>query len=253
MSEYFLLLGLDIAILAGISICLIILIRYILKRQPKTPDLFDNKINDISNMLVILIALISDGTILFSKYQKPVQLDTAYLHSLISTVNLMARSIGEKAKLKKMEYDQKIIVIHHGKFVRGIILCNGNPSNYLEDSLTIVVKSFEDKFLEELQESKMDHLADFRQVEKIILDVFGKKLMEAMTVLWMETEEHQTLLSEEEIEILKIARALKNKQEYFTLPELVSISHKKINKNTRETLKIVDNLIARKYIVSFHE
>ena len=240
-------------ILLGVIAGLIILIWYIFKSQSKTLDFFDNKINDIENILVILISEIKDGKVLYTKYFTPVQLKMEYLHGLISTVNMMASNIGEKkAKLKKLEYDQKMLLLHDGKLVRGIVLCKDNPSTYLEDSLTIIVKGFENKFLEELQESKLSELEQFKRTDKIIEEVFEKTLIDAMTVIWTETLESKEILSNEEIEILRIATRLMEKNDFFTLPQLVKMAHKKIKKTMKESLAMIEDLINRKYIVNYY-
>lgn len=253
MIEY-LLFGLTIGILISLIVGLIIFIWYILTRrqQPKTSD-YDRKINDLENILVILVSSLKDGKILYSKYfTSSLQLDTEYLHALISTINMMAENIGEKkAKLRRMEYDQKIIVIHHGKWVRGVILCKENPSNYLEDTLTIIAKRFENKFVEELQGTREESWKSY-QIDDMIRDVYGKNMTEIKIVLWTDTEEQKDLLTSEEIMILNIATVLiKEQGEFFTLPQLVKKAHRKINKGMKETLKIVENLANRKYIVNY--
>ena len=248
MIEYIFLI-----LLLGVIFGLIILIWYIIKSQSKTSDFFDNKINDIENILVILISDLKGGEVLYTKYFTPVQLKTEYLHGLISTVNMMASNIGEKkAKLKKLEYDQKMLLLHDGKLVRGIILCKDNPSTYLEDSLTIIVKGFENKFLEELQESKLSELEQFKRTDKIVEEVFEKTLIDAMTVLWTETPESKEVLTNEEMDILKIATRLMEKNYFFTLPQLVKMAHKKINKTMKETLDMIEDLVNRKYIVNYY-
>ena len=229
---------------------IIVFLWYILTRpRQKFVDSIDNKINDIENILTLLIFSMKDGNILFSKYLSTLQLQTDYLHGLIETVNIMAKNIGEKAKLRRMEYDRKIIVIHHGKFVRAIILCKDNPSNYLEDSLTIIAKRFEEKYLEELQANIH---AKFSEADKIINDVFGKNLMEIKTVLWTDTDESKDLLTKDEIKILQIAAWLKTKYNFFTTAQLVKNCCKKIDRSMKDTLQIIEELATRKYIVNYY-
>ncbi|NHI91255.1 MAG: hypothetical protein EAX96_02045 [Candidatus Lokiarchaeota archaeon] len=252
MFEY-ILIWVIIFLIIGLIIGSIIFIWHLIKSQSKPSDYFDNKINDIENILVILIAHIKDGGILYSKYFAPIQLETEYLHGLISTVNMMAKNIGEKAKLKKLEYDQKIILLNDGKIVRGIVLCKDNPSTFLEDSLTIIVKGFENKFLEELQEFETSNLEKFKRTDKIIEEVFEKILIDAMIVLWTETPECKEILTKEEIDILKIASKLMDKNQFFTLPQLVKMTHKKIKKNMKDALYIIEDLVNRKYIMNYYK
>ncbi|MHA1893145.1 MAG: hypothetical protein ACTSX4_01465 [Candidatus Helarchaeota archaeon] len=248
MIEYILLIGASLIIVG-----LILFIWYIFKNQKGSHNFFDSKINDIENILLILITFIKNGRILYTKYFTPVQLELDYLHGLISTVNMMAKNIGEKAKIKKLEYDRKILLLNDGKMVRGIILCKENPSTYLEDSLTIIVKGFENKFLEELQDFNDAYITEFKRTDKIVEEVFEKTLIDAMIVIWSDNLESKNILMKEEIEILRIATKLMEKNEFFTLPQLIKMTHKKIKKNMKETLKIVKDLSNRKYIVNYYK
>lgn len=247
MLEYIFLFTL-IGVIAGV----IIFVWYKIKTQSKSTDVIDDKINDIENILVILISFIEkDGKILYSRYFTPTQFETEFLHGLIQSINMMASSFGGKAKLKKLEYDKKMLLLHDGKLVRGIILCKDNPSSYLENSLTIIVKGFENRYLEELQAYDESHLIKFKKTDKIIEQVFDKPLIDAMTVLWKNTDETEELLSKDETQILSLAIKLLDQHEFFTLPILVKYIHKKIKKSMKESLKIIENLRNRKFIVNY--
>jgi len=165
----------------------------------------------------------------------------------LEAINIVGSKVGAKGKLRRLEYEKYRILIHEGRYVRGIVMCRENPSSFLEDALTVFVKRFENKFAGTLMEWNGD-LSKFQTAVELVDDCFSIALIYPMVVMW--EGENPEELTELEQKILEIAKEVCLEKECFLIPDLLEILKTKLKKSPDKLLALLYDLHKRQYFIS---
>jgi len=162
-------------------------------------------------------------------------------------MNLMGQRIGAKGKLRRLEYEKYRILIHEGRWVRGIVMSKEEPSSFLEDALTVFVKRFENKFAGSLMDFRGE-VSKYQPAVELVDECFCIALIYPMAVMWESQNPEE--LTELERKILEIAQEICSNKGSFLIPDLVEILRRKLKKSPDKLLSIVYDLHERRYLIS---
>ena len=206
-----------------------------------------SQIGDLAHLSHILIIYKESGISIFSQTFGYEHLETELLSGLLEAINVMGQSVGAKGKLRRLEYEKYRILIHDGRHVRGVIMCRENPSDFMEDALTVFVKKFEHKYAGKLLDWDQD-VMHFQTAVELVDECFSTALIYPLVVMWEgETPEELTDL---ERKILEIAKEVCLERECFVIPDLLEILKEKLKKSPDRLLAILYDLHKRQYLIS---
>jgi len=208
---------------------------------------FKSQIGDLSNLSHILVIYKQSGIAIFSQTFGYEYLDPTLLSGLLEAMNIMGTHVGAKGKLRRLEYEQYQILIREARWVRGVVMCRERPSAFLEDSLTVFIKRFENKFAGTLMEWTGD-ITKFQTAVELVDDCFNTALIYPMTVMW--EDQNPEDLSDIELKVLEIAKEACLEKESFLIPDLLKILTNRLKKSPNRLLSIIYDLHRRQYFIS---
>jgi hypothetical protein len=194
-----------------------------------------------------LVIYKQSGIAIFSQTFGYEHLDPTLLSGLLEAMNIMGTQVGAKGKLRRLDYEPYQIIIQEGRWVRGVTMCRAHPSSFLEDSLTVFVKRFENKFAGSLMDWSGD-ITKFQAAVELVDDCFNIALIYPMTVMWEGQNPEE--LSDIEIKVLEIAKEVCLEKECFLIPDLLEILAIKLKKSPNKLLSILYDLHKRRYFIS---
>ena len=207
-----------------------------------------SQIGDLSNLSHILVIYKQSGIAIYSQTFGYEHLDTSLLSGLIDAMNTLAQQIGARGKLRRLEYESYQIMMHDGRWIRGVVMCRERPSSFLEDALTVFVKRFEHKYPGKLMEWSGD-ITPFRTAVEIVDECFSTALIYPMSVMW-EGQSPEEDFTELELKIMEIAKEVCLEKECFLIPDLLEVLENKLKKNPNKLLSILYDLHKRQYFIS---
>lgn len=240
-----------ISLIIGVIVIIIIIIYFKYLRGRASQRLscanLKSQIEDLSNLAHILVIYKKSGIEIFSQTFSYEHLDSTLLSGLLEAMNIMGGKIGAKGKLRRLEYEKYRILIHEGRWVRGIVMSKEEPSSFLEDALTVFVKRFENKFAGSLMEFRGE-VSKYQPAVELVDECFCVALIYPMTVMYEGQNPEE--LTELEQKILEIAKEVSQEKGSFLIPDLVEILRRKLKKSPDKLLSIVYDLHERRYLIS---
>ncbi|MHA1131995.1 MAG: hypothetical protein ACTSQQ_14440 [Candidatus Helarchaeota archaeon] len=206
-----------------------------------------NQIGDLSNLSHILIIYKDRGTAIFSQTFGYEHLESHLLSGLLEAMNIVGSKVGAKGKLRRLEYEKYRILIHEGRWIRGVVMCREKPSSFLEDALTVFVKKFENKFAGRLMEWSGE-INKFETAVELVDECFSTALIYPMVVLWEGQNPEE--LTELERKIIDVAKEVCLENECFIIPDLLEILKERLKKSPDRLLAVLYDLHKRQYLIS---
>jgi len=233
----------------GVVIIIIIYFKVIRGRagQRLSSANLKSQIADLSNLSHILAIYKQSGIELFSQTFAYERLDSTLLSGLLEAMNIMGSKIGAKGKLRRLEYEQYRILIHEGRWIRGIAMSKEEPSAFLEDALTVFVKRFENKFAGSLMDFRGE-VSKFQAAVELVDECFCTALIYPMISAW--DGQNPEELTDLEKKVLEIAKEVCAEKGTFLIPDLIAILRGKLKKSPDTLLSIVYDLHKRQYLIS---
>lgn len=243
--EYLILAG--ILLLIGIIIVIVVKTSRGSEIRKISADQIKSQIGDLSNLSHILVIYKDSGISIFSQNFGYEYLDPHLLSGLLEAMNVVGSQVGAKGKLRRLEYEKYQILIHEGRFIRGIVMCREPPSSFLEDALTVFVKRFENKFAGSLLEFQGD-LSKFETAVEVVDKCFSTALIYPMVVMWEGQNPEE--LTELERKIVDVAKEICLEKECFLIPDLLEILKVRTKKSPDKLLATLYDLHKRQYFIS---
>ncbi len=242
------LLGISGAIIIAI-ILIIIYIKFFRSSEIKriSAAQIQDQIGDLTNLSHILVIYKDRGSSIFSQTFGYEHLDSHLFSGLLEAINIVGSKVGAKGKLRRLEYEKYRILIHEGRWIRGVVMCRENPSSFLEDALTVFVKKFENKYAGSLLDWVGD-LSKFETAVELVDECFSTALIYPMAVMWEGQNPEE--LSELELKIIEVAKEVCLEKECFLMPDLLETLNEKIKKSPDKLLAVLYDLHKRQYFIS---
>ncbi|MFX1295470.1 MAG: hypothetical protein ACFFD2_11560 [Promethearchaeota archaeon] len=241
-------IGIPLVIIV-LFIAIIIYLKYFRDREIRriSAAQIKSQIGDLSIVSHILAIYKLSGLSIFSQNFGYEYLDPTLLSGLLEAINIMGSKVGAKGKLRRLEYEKYRILLHDGRWIRGVVMCREEPSSFLEDALTVFVKRFENLFAGQLLEWHGD-LSQFETAVELVDECFSTILIYPMVVMWEGQNPEE--LTELELKILEIAKDVCLEKKSFVLSDLLEILKEKLKKNPDRLLAILYDLHKRHYLIS---
>ncbi|MBD3229163.1 MAG: hypothetical protein GF329_13350 [Candidatus Lokiarchaeota archaeon] len=232
-----------------------------IRKKKKRIKEVNQKFTDILNVQhLMIIHKDSGGTIYNYSFQErsfDPDLISGFLTAIASfQIDSGIKSQREIEKISsgfELKYQNFIILMNEGQFIRVALILDQKPSETLRKALNQFKNTFELNYEKEL-ENFTGNLKVFRDkdIENLIEKIFEASLMWPHRVSEDLTEDTEKDLSSLESGLLTLAFTIQKDKNFFMAPSLIDAIQEIRRESYREILYAFDNLRNKKIFIAFH-
>jgi len=202
------------------------------------------KYENVINLEKIFVLYKRTGMCIFFKSFELNKIDLKQINELISAISSFGKELASQEKINEITYDNKILLLTDGDFIRVALVLGNKPSISLCNYLDTFLDTFEKKYDRDLLNWRYE-LNLFKNAEQIVDEILNTSIILPHEIN-QETSSLKNLQNKYSKEILEIARELEkdNIKKFFFISTLIEDA---TSKNRNDIVKFLINIKDRKF------